>query len=378
MPYSSNGNRYILYGVAVSCLFHLAFIITLSRLPPTKPDPQELAPIMVDMSLEPLRAMAPKASPESKQQIVSETQQKEESQAPDNAKFLSDKNIITEHEQIKRGDGLDAGLPGIGQGATQQPQPLAMQMDKPATKVSSQQPKLDSRPKQPAGTKQKQPSASETEPSENKLKYLSLDPNTIQEKFSPSEPSKTDSKLSPDIISGQPLDTPTKLSSYRPFSRPFGTGARFLGKSGNSDYLPDLPDGDITLLNAKADQFAVFVRRVATRVFGELRSSGWERLGPQDIASITTDCTVIAKISPKGDLLSLRIDDSSGSGRFDRVLYDSVRKAAHDPNPPSAAARPDGNIYFIFKAKSWVDFMGGGRNGAPVERRWLLLATGLE
>ena len=53
-----------------------------------------------------------------------------------------------------------------------------------------------------------------------------------------------------------------------------GTGAKFFGNSGSTDYLPNLPDGDITLLNTKADHFAVFVRRVAARVFAALRSSG--------------------------------------------------------------------------------------------------------
>jgi hypothetical protein len=32
----------------------------------------------------------------------------------------------------------------------------------------------------------------------------------------------------------------------------------------------------------------------------------------------------------------------------------------------------------VFKAKSWVQGAVNGKTGAPVERRWLLLATGLE
>src|SRR5690606_20546577 len=81
---------------------------------------------------------------------------------------------------------------------------------------------------------------------------------------------------------GSPMSAGS-LAGYKAFSRPAGSGARFIGASGAPDHLPSLPDGDITLLNTKANQFAVFVRRVATQVFGELRLTGWESLLASDI-----------------------------------------------------------------------------------------------
>ena len=39
------------------------------------------------------------------------------------------------------------------------------------------------------------------------------------------------------------------------------------GPRGSADYLPNVRQGDITLLNTKADRFAPFVRRVGMRVF---------------------------------------------------------------------------------------------------------------
>ncbi|RMG43853.1 MAG: energy transducer TonB, partial [Candidatus Dadabacteria bacterium] len=162
------------------------------------------------------------------------------------------------------------------------------------------------------------------------------------------------------------------------FSRPSGSGARFLGLSGSPDYLPSLPDGDLTLLNTKASRFAVFVRRVATQVFSELRQSGWERLSAGDIMSMQGFSTVRAVISKDGKLLRIEPLESSGSSRFDSVLFEAAKRGAADPHPPAAAAASDGNIHFIFKARSWVRIYSDPRTGARNERRWLLLATGLE
>ena len=39
------------------------------------------------------------------------------------------------------------------------------------------------------------------------------------------------------------------------------------GRRGSPDYLPNVRDGNVTMLNAKADRFAPFVRRVGLRVF---------------------------------------------------------------------------------------------------------------
>ena len=41
-------------------------------------------------------------------------------------------------------------------------------------------------------------------------------------------------------------------------------------RPGALDFLPDVREGDITLLNTKAELFSPFVRRVAVRVFGHL------------------------------------------------------------------------------------------------------------
>ena len=167
-------------------------------------------------------------------------------------------------------------------------------------------------------------------------------------------------------------------TNIRPFSRPTGSGARFLGVRGTPDYLPHLPDGDMTLLNEKADRFAVFVRRVATQVFGQIRSTGWAVLRARDIRDISGYATIIAVLSPEGDLIKTMLRSSSGSAKFDAALKQAVQVGARDPHPPPDAAAEDGNFYFIFKAKSWVKLSGNARGRGASERRWLMLATGLE
>jgi hypothetical protein len=167
------------------------------------------------------------------------------------------------------------------------------------------------------------------------------------------------------------------LSNYEAFSRPPGSGATFVGSGGVSDHLPNLPDGDITLLNAKANTYAGFVRRVAVQVFAQLRSQGWEKLSMSEVRRINDFTTIEAIMSPEGRFITMRLIEGSGSPQFDSVVKQAVPAGMKDPNPPAGAKASDGMIHFIFKARSWAS-IGAGRAGAPSEHRWILLATGLE
>jgi TonB family protein len=202
------------------------------------------------------------------------------------------------------------------------------------------------------------------------LKDLTLDRSTLDAKFGAAakQPSERKSQSSP----------AQSLSEYQAFSRPPGSGAAFLGTAGISDHLPNLPDGDITLLNAKANIYASFVRRVAVQVFTQLRAQGWERLSGQQIRQLQSFATVEAVLSKDGKFIRAQLLDSSGSDAFDSVLNLAVTNGARDPNPPPGALAKDGLIHFIFKARSWSQMGVNRRSGAPVEQRWLLLATGLE
>lgn len=305
----------------------------------------------------------------------------EESKEEVASALLASKNVRVEREQIKRGEWLDAGASLGSQGEQSAPQPqqkptqqlAAKAVAPPKQEPASKQPKED--PKQ-----EREPVPTKAEVSTQRvkmpvqLKHLTLTDQAVAKLTENSR----DSVRQPSD-QGDPLNQQTaQPANYRAFSRPSGSGAAFIGLRGSTDYLPNLPDGDLTLLNTKADRFAVFVRRVASQVFGQLRSSGWEQLRPQDIHSMTDFTEVRASLSLTGELLSVRIVSTSGSSRFDEVVLSSAKRGVSDPNPPAEAAAADGTIKFIFRARSWSRYAGSPRTGAPMERRWLLLATGLE
>jgi len=161
-----------------------------------------------------------------------------------------------------------------------------------------------------------------------------------------------------------------------PFSRSAGTGARFVDPStGISNYLPDLPDGDLTMLNAKAHKYAVFIQRVALRVFAALRRTGWTTLPMQSINAIQREAIVLVSMSKEGKILKIETPQASGSAPFDKSLEQAAQSAS-DPNPPASAADASGTIILEFHAQTWARIEPGARSGMR-ERRWLYLGTGL-
>lgn len=145
-------------------------------------------------------------------------------------------------------------------------------------------------------------------------------------------------------------------------------------RRGTSDFLLNIPEGDITLLNAKADHFAVFVRRVALQVFGSLKRQSWQQLPFQEATKVRDFVIVHVVMSLTGKFLSADIGESSGSVAFDRMLFSATEEGAWDQHPPPGAEALDGNIHFIFQAKIWSQASPNGYG----EQRWLLLGTGLQ
>ncbi len=325
--------RYLRLGILLSLLFHLILAIVLGS---RRPTPIE-APLVIDVVYEKTPPIQNRT-----RQIVTPPKQDLSEKLPRDPKYLSERDSFAEKEQIKRGAGEDASR----------------------TVSLNKQPARESRPKR---EKQEQKVQQREQPK----------PPPQQQQLKLSDPTLLD-KIGSISASNDKTAQRKDSSEYSAFSRPSGSGAQFLGVPGTTDYLPNLPDGDITLLNAKAERFAVFVRRVATQVFSQLRVEGWEEMTASDVRKISEFSVVRAILSPHGVLLKVILESPSGSDRFDEVLLRSVRKAARDPNPPPLAAASDGNFHFIFQSKSWSRFATAARSGAPFEQRWLLLSTGLE
>lgn len=302
----------------LSAMAHF-LVISAIKLPPPPEAKEEIALTFVTPDL---------VFPQPTRQIVSTPDNPSEIKPPDSTALLSEKNSTAKKEMIKRGDNP------AGENGERTPQPAS------------------------------QPGAAEPRPPTPSKKPLLLRNENLLAKFvtQPQRPT-TNSDSTP--------QSPT-----REFSRAPGSGAAFYGVTGVPDYLPNLPDGDLTLLNTKAVQYAVFVQRVATRVFGEMRQAGWELLRAADIRQIDSPAMVEAVIDSAGNLVSVSLKTSSGSSRFDGVLREAVRKGVPDRNPPESAAHDDGNIHFLFQSRSWVRPIIT-QSGAPTEQRWLLLGTGL-
>jgi hypothetical protein len=349
-PYPQNHDQ---IGILASLALHVILVVLLLK---TKaPHPPETTTIEVTIE--------PALTNQKRSQIVSPSEAPQQAPLEDTTR-LSDKDSRAEVEQIRRGDG--GGIPG-------QPHKTAPSAPQPATAKAANTKAAPSR---------QQDKPAESEPTQKRnsgtrdlhLKDLKLDDSTLALKFG-TTPKSQAAAASQDSSANAPIKS---LSEYQAFSRPPGSGAAFFGSAGISDHLPNLPDGDITLLNAKANIYASFVRRVAIQVFTQLRSQGWERLSAQQIRQLSGFSTVVAILNPAGKFIKAEVVESSGSDDFDSVLHTSATKGASDPNPPPGAQAKDGNIHFIFKARSWSQIGVNRRSGAPVEQRWLLLATGLE
>ncbi len=127
-------------------------------------------------------------------------------------------------------------------------------------------------------------------------------------------------------------------------------GPAFSVHPGTADFLPGIREGNITLLNTKAERFAPFVRRVAARVFQHLdiRLRQTARAG---VASPGREYAVVeAVMDRQGRLVRARVVERQSTSTFgaDRVLLAvTTPETFFDANPPAGAEASDGNIHFL-------------------------------
>lgn len=326
--------------LSASLLFHLLLLFIL----PFNKSAAEAKPIVVAL-------LAPKTPlPEKKKSFVPPSQLPEEP-APEDTQQLSDKNTRTDKEQLARGEPSSTPPAKLVK-PTKSKTSAKASVEKPTPKKSAKRkPELRLNRKQLAakfgGTKL--PSA---EQANRRLQ------NAVRSSSSAPEGNSSEAERQ------------TTLKEYRPFSK----YNFFIPRSGSPDFLPNIPDGDLTLLNAKADRYAVFVRRVGLQVFGALRKHSWQELPGGALRRIRQFVTLRASMQKDGSFLGATLLDSSGSNLFDVVLKSAANDGTWDQNPPSGAEGSDGNIHFIFRARMW----GRSRAEGIGERRWILLAVGLE
>lgn len=278
----------------------------------------------------------PSKTPEKKhQQIVSPRNQARESNQALKTKLLSDTSRVTAKEQIKRGTGAKNAIKTSRKSSQKTPAHIQSRKIPPNNLPQSKQKSHKS--------------------NTNKLK---LTKDALYTKFAKKNPKPSDNSkaLKP--------EREIALREAHPF---FHTN-----RPGTLDFLPDIPDGDITLLNTKADMHSVFVYRVSQRVFGLLRQKNWASLTHRQLRQLENFSTVEASISLTGELVSARLLKSSGLPEFDTILLEAAREGTWDHNPPKTAKASNGIIIFVFQARSWSESRPSGG-----ERRWIMMGTGL-
>ena len=283
------------------------------------------------------------------------------------SRLLSNKDLSTEHEQVRHGEST-----------SDTPKPPPYISEKPKEKKELLSEPSPNAPSIKSPTKTKEATNQTTKPQATKQKTIAkpkpAEPNLFltNREMSMIGKSGAENTEQTSIASKQVIGLNGKSSS----AAKDDANARlysFASRRGSPDFLPDVPEGEMTLLNAKANRYALFVRRVAEKVFGELRAMQWRTIGRGDAMRANQVVTVRAVLSADGTFIKANIEDNSGSSQFDRALLESVKTGAWDHNPPSGIIGEDGNIHFIFQSQ----LLSRPAPTPSGEARWLILGTGL-
>ena len=354
--------------LVLSVLLHLAILAWLNRSPlslgETQPPPiiVKLAPETKPADASPAKARSARAAAAAaarqappKQQIVAPSDRENEL-PPTAPAFLSDRDNRVDQQTVKRGNP-DAGAaenspppkPADAVANAKPPQAAPKPRAKPPA------PRAEAKPApqrgRPAGRpiERAQDLPGETEPAGKPLPGLDqllLPPSEVLAKADTGGRESGSSGASGGGSAAAADDPRRDLVSAPPPARGI-----FGGPRGTFDDLPDVAQGNLTLLNTKADRFAPFVRRVGTRVFQNLLIYQRRDLGLNDILAAHEAITVRAVLDKSGKLKTLDVEDRSGSLAVDQTLLDALRQAAFDQNPPPTAANPNGEFEFIFQAQ---------------------------
>ena len=385
LPFSlsnrSTGEPFGTAALVGSILIHGLILLLLATAHHDWKPPQVAQPLEVSIVRLPEETKAPVTTQLPRRQIVSEPVSPI-AQPPTETQLRAENDHRAEKEQIARGNG-DAAAKGKSSPPTRtQPtipkQSAARRVANPPQterKAISQQPVKPAKPallqRNNQSIKQNENQSASTRPSQQSAPRkadLRLDQSSMLSRFGSEQVIQKANASSQAASSAARATTDDRLDA----ALSIATGA------GSSDSLSRVPDGSVTMLNAKADRFAVFVRRVAYRVFATLRETGWQSLSASHIRTIGRPVIVIAELTPAGRLISTTIQQPSGSSRFDGLVESAVRRSVSDPNPPAGAIAADGKIRFIFQSRSNVSVAPSGAQGGFSERRWLELGTGLD
>ena len=372
----------LFYFLLLSLLVHLGVLVWLrgAKLSLTDAEPPplvvKLAPAPADLPAPNRPATAnkpPSAATRPAQQIVAPSDQ-ENQLPPDGRAFLSDRDNRVDKETIRKGNP-EAG--SQQQAPPQQPPPQAPPQP-PQQVASVPKPAPPAPPKPAAPPEQAKAPPAKAPPRAQPAKEPPVKQQKPAAQARTAEPTneRTRGETTPERLPGlnQLFAPPEQVLARAATERQAAAGADgsrsqnddprkdlvsapppapglFGGVRGSFDYLPDVSQGNLTMLNTKADRFAPFVRRVGTRVFQNLLIFQRQNLEASDIIAANDLVTVRVTLDAAGKLKTFEVDDHSGSMAVDQTLIDAIKQAAFDDNPPKAAANDKGEFEFVFEAQ---------------------------
>ena len=305
----NSDTRPFVWAAVLSFLFHLLLLLFLRA-------GQDVTEKTIEVELIQTR---PKEST-----IVSPSQ-KVSPEPPKEQARLSKSNSVVAEEQLKRGV---------------EPEAVPSPQQKPAPEVTSPpppspEPKQTETEETSKGGKKAAPSVASLRLSDDKILASTAKSETKAE-------AESNQRIDNLLRGSSPLEKPVPestrrqiLEEYQPFKRNAEI-TRFSAKAGVPDYLPKIRDGDITLLNTKADRHAVFVHRVALQVFNSLRRSSWNDISGRRLNQLKGFAKVEAIMSVSGELLEVRLLASSGVPEFDKLLIKAAQEGALGPKSAKA------------------------------------------
>ena len=278
-------------------------------------------------------------------------------QVPEKTRLLSDRSSATKEQTVAVG----TPLPSPPQKEKAQ-KPVKEKIEKPEpskppTQLAMKTPEVKPTPKPAIEQAIERPSES---PSEREQSQKNLTPGN------PNAPAKTpqlfarpDDLLTQGWISDAGKEREEQTAKRQPpqgrdlialAPPPAESFLNLPGPIGTPDFLPDIQQGSLTLLNTKAHRFAPFVRRVAMRVFQHLIIHQRKQLNIDEVVAAQDVVTVQAKLDTQGNLKKLLIQTRSGSHAVDDSLLKACTQGAWDENPPPEAIAEDGYINFMFRS----------------------------
>jgi hypothetical protein len=298
---------------------------------PPQPMPESLPPEAAPA--QPAKEPPPRALPLPEQQIVSPSEGGEE-KAPEKTRLLSDRDTTVKEQSIRRGEPAPGAASRPEQAREGRRSGSSGKEDQPPPRERHESPPTE------IASLRKLPGLDELLPRASRLASEGYGRSGKE-----GESADGESVEKRDLLkSGEGWQAAT--------TRP-----------GALDFLPDVREGDITLLNTKAELFSPFVRRVAVRVFGHLVILLRRQL--EGLTASTREfVTVEAIMNKHGDLVSLEVKDRSVSSSLsvDRSLQRACHDGFFDRNPPAGAESADGKIHFLLHTRVATLTGPDGRN----------------